>query len=191
MINIYVRDLVLTSRILTKAEGRYCVTDKELLGVYFAVRKCEFYLIGHMFVVYTDHEPLIHLKAFRNLVEKRFRWINYLETVNTIIRYIPGKENVIGDYISRNIRAEEHLRVIVHACMNLFNHDVDEFRVAQLNDVDIHNVINNINNKSGEIPKSFQRHRNKLMYVFHPRAAKFEICWIGPYEVVKQKHPLT
>ena len=27
------------------------------------------------------------------------------------------------------------------------------------------------------------------MYVFHPRAAKFEIRWIGPYEVVKQKHP--
>ena len=47
-------------RALTKAEKNYCTTDKELLGCYFAVQKCEFYLLGNEYAVYTDHEPLEH-----------------------------------------------------------------------------------------------------------------------------------
>ena len=98
-------------RILTDPEKRYS-TDEELLGVYFAVKKCEYYLIGHQFVAYTDHKPLIYLKAFKDIVNKRFRWIEYLESVNTIIRYIPGAENIISDYISRHIKSDEAWKVI-------------------------------------------------------------------------------
>ena len=35
----------------------------------------EFYLVGLKFVAYTDH------KTFRALVDKRIRWINYLENI--------------------------------------------------------------------------------------------------------------
>ena len=62
-------------RTLMKAEKNYCTTDKELLGCYFAVKKCEFYLLGNEYALYTDHEPLIHLRTFHNIVKKRFRWI--------------------------------------------------------------------------------------------------------------------
>ena len=34
-------------RPLTQAEKNYCTTDKELLGCYFAVKKCDFYLLGN------------------------------------------------------------------------------------------------------------------------------------------------
>ena len=30
--------------------------------------------------------------------------VQYLESVNVVIRYIPGKENVLSDYVSRNIK---------------------------------------------------------------------------------------
>ena len=66
-------------RVLTDHEKRYSTTDKELLAVYFAVKKLEYYLIGHTFVVYTDHKPLVYLKAFKDIVNKRFRWVEYLE----------------------------------------------------------------------------------------------------------------
>ena len=33
--------------------------------------------MGHDCVVYTDHKPLVHLKSFRDLVNERFRWIQY------------------------------------------------------------------------------------------------------------------
>ena len=82
-------------RTLTKAEKNYCTTDKELLGCYVAVKKCEFYLMGHEFALYTDHEPLIHLRTFRNLVRKRFRWIEYLESMNVKIFIYPGRRTFL------------------------------------------------------------------------------------------------
>ena len=59
------RPVLFGGRVLSDTEQRYSTTDKELLSIYFAVKKCEFYLVGHKFVVYTDHKPLIFLKTFR------------------------------------------------------------------------------------------------------------------------------
>ena len=91
--------IIFGGRILSEAEKKYCANDKELLAVYFAVKRCEYYLIGHPFIMYTDHKPLIHLKAFKDIVNKRFRWIQYLESINTIVKYIPGDQNILSDYI--------------------------------------------------------------------------------------------
>ena len=71
-------------RVLTEAETRYSTADKELLAVYFAVKKCSFYLVGHHFIVYTDHKPLTYFKALKDIINKCFRWIEYLESVNTV-----------------------------------------------------------------------------------------------------------
>ena len=124
---------------LSNAEQHYSATDKELLSVYFAVKKCEFYLVGHNFVVYTDHKPLIFLKTFKALVDKRIRWINYLENLNTVIRYIPGKENVLSDFISRNISKDEELNVASFYSLQLdiASYDENDLRIKQLNDDDL------------------------------------------------------
>ena len=137
------RPIIYGGRVLSEAEKRYCTTDRELLGIYFAVKRCEYYLLGHDFVVYTDHEPLIHLKAFKEIVNKRYRWIAYLESVNIIVRYIPGKKNVLSDYVSRNIKTEEKWNVIDvnYVELNRVSYTEDELLEKQLNDGDIFNVI--------------------------------------------------
>ena len=94
-------------RTLTKTEVNYCTTDKELLAVLYSVKKCEIYVLRHSFLVYMDHKPLLYLQTFRDIVNKRFRWIQYLQEMSTKIRYIYGKENLIADFISRNIDDEE------------------------------------------------------------------------------------
>ena len=91
------RPILFGGRSLTETESRYAVTDLELLAIYFAVKKCEYYLVGNKFFVYTDHKPLIHLKAFKDVINRRYRWIQYLESVNVIIRYIEGKNNLTSD----------------------------------------------------------------------------------------------
>ena len=40
----------------------------------------------------------------RDIIGRRFRWLNYLEEVGTKVVYIKGKDNIIADFISRNIR---------------------------------------------------------------------------------------
>ena len=49
---------------------------------------------------------------FRELVDKKIRWIKYPENISAVIRYIPGKENVLSDFISRTIKKEEVLNVV-------------------------------------------------------------------------------
>ena len=85
------RSILFGGRVLSDIEQQHSITDKGLLNIYFAVKKCEFYLVGHKFVVYNDKKPLVFLKTFRALVDKRIRCINYLENINTVILYIPGK----------------------------------------------------------------------------------------------------
>ena len=39
-------------------------------------------------------------------MNKLFRWIQYLEELQVKIRYVVGKDNVVADYLSRNIKNE-------------------------------------------------------------------------------------
>ena len=61
------------------------MTNKELLGCYFTVKKCEFHLLGNEYVTYTDNEPLIHLQMFCNLTKNRFGQNEYLQSMNVKI----------------------------------------------------------------------------------------------------------
>ena len=98
-------------RVLSDTEQRYSTTDKKFLIIYFAIKKCEFYSVGHKFVVYTDHKPLIFLKNVKALLDKRISWINYFENINPVTRYITRKENVLS-FISRTTKKEEVLNVV-------------------------------------------------------------------------------
>ena len=99
-------------RSLTETERRYCTTDKELLSVFYAAKQCQIYVMGYQFIVYIDHKPLIYLKSFRDIVARRFRWIQYFEELQVKIAYIEGRENIIADYLSRHIKDREEWSAI-------------------------------------------------------------------------------
>ena len=71
--------------------------DKELLACYFAIKKCGIYVLGFEFIVYTDHKPVINLKGFKDVVNRRYRWIEHLEIMSVRLRYLPGAENIVAD----------------------------------------------------------------------------------------------
>ena len=97
-------------------------------------------------MVYTDHKPLIYLKTFRDIVNKRFRWISYLETMNAKILYIPGKENILSDYISRNLKIEENWSAIDVGVVDLelLSYNKEEVLEKQMNDPEINCVIKSL-----------------------------------------------
>ena len=55
------------SRILSKAERRYCITRRDLLAVVTFTQQFRPYLVGHCFLLCTDHGSLMWLQNIGNL----------------------------------------------------------------------------------------------------------------------------
>ncbi|XP_070198733.1 uncharacterized protein [Littorina saxatilis] len=88
------------SKKLLGAESRYATVEKECLATVWGVQKFERYLKGRHFVLETDHQPLKCLQ--RNPTNPRLlRWSLQLQPYSFTINYIPGKDNLGADYLSR------------------------------------------------------------------------------------------
>ena len=88
---------------LNPAQQKYSTYDRELLGAYKAFKYFRHMVEGREVCIYTDHKPLQY--AFQQKSEKatprQARYLDFLGQFTTDIRYIPGKENVIADALSR------------------------------------------------------------------------------------------
>ena len=51
---------------------------------------------------------MIYLGTFKNILNRRYRWIEYFEEIGAQIKYIPGGENIITGYISRHTQDESN-----------------------------------------------------------------------------------
>ena len=131
------RPIIFAGRVLTDIEQRYATIDKELLTCYFALKRCEIYILGYHFIVYTDHKPLLILSAFKDVLNKRFRWIQYMKSLGTRLRYLPGNQNVVADFIScYNINDAKKLDVLRFNALELSVADYkhEDLVVAQRDD---------------------------------------------------------
>lgn len=94
------------SRTLSKHEKGYSQLDKEALGIMFGIRRFHMYIYGRSFTLVTDSKPVEHIlgpkKAIPTMAAQRLqRWAVILSAFNYKIRYIPSKENVTADALSR------------------------------------------------------------------------------------------
>ena len=155
-------------RVLTPTEKRYSPTKRELLAIFDSVKKERIYLKGNGFICYTDHQPLTHLQTSKEILNKHYRWIEYLQELGTIIRYLPRKENVVADCISRNLPTERKLDVLrcfsIHLSKSLLKND--ELLADQLNDSDISKVIHYLKSRNtvtkDYLPQQYRRYIDKL-----------------------------
>ena len=140
------RPIVFGGRVLTNIEQRYATIVKELLACYFALKRCEIYILGYDFIVYTDHKPLC-LSAFKDVLNKRFRWIQYMESLGTSLRYLHGNQNAVVDFISRNnINDTKKLDVLRFNTLELSatSYKHEDLVVTQRNDAKLKQVIERI-----------------------------------------------
>ena len=97
------------SKTLTSAETRYANIECELLGVVGALEKFHYFTFGHPVIILTDHKPLIAIskKALVNAPPRLQRLLLRLNNYNAMLQWIPGKEMVFADHLSRNIVNKE------------------------------------------------------------------------------------
>ena len=94
------------SRSLKPAEANYATIELECLAIQWAVEKCRYFLRGcGEFSVRTDHRPLIGVfqKPLGEVTNPRiFRFREKLLPYSFNVEWLPGKQNLIADALSRN-----------------------------------------------------------------------------------------
>jgi hypothetical protein len=78
---------------------RWTTIEQECYGLYAAVKKFDYYLRGKQFILETDHNNLIWME--QSTVPKIIRWRAYLQSFSFMLRHIPGKQNIVADFLSR------------------------------------------------------------------------------------------
>ena len=81
--------------------------EKELLSIVFACEKFRTYILGYPITVRTDHKSISFLKNCRLKHGRLTRWTLMLQEYNIHWEYVPGKNNIAADVLSRvNIQAQ-------------------------------------------------------------------------------------
>lgn len=81
------------SRTLNKAETNYTTTEKECLGVVWAVKSFRCYVYGRRFTIITDHRPLRWLMNLKDPSSRLGRWALILTEHEFDIVHRPGKQH--------------------------------------------------------------------------------------------------
>ena len=153
-------------------ELNYCTYDKELTAIFKAVSHFEWLLFGRPFTLKVDHKPLTFMFTTQSKSERRRRQIEYLSTFEITIQYLPGRENIVADALSR----DKIVDTIVLK-QNFSTLSPSEILRHQDEDTDLHAIHPSLKSKiSGVwrdsvgrllVPKSF---RNQIIQAVHSLA---------------------
>ena len=94
------RVVAYASRAITKTEMNYSVIQKDCLAVIFATEHSCHYLLGHLFKLFTDHQPLQWLSG-QKMQGMLCRWTLTLQEYDFKIEYKPGSQNGNADALSQ------------------------------------------------------------------------------------------
>jgi hypothetical protein len=86
---------------LSPAQQNYTITEIEFLAGLEAMRRHRFLLLGVRFTWWTDHKALVFMLTQKDLEGRRARWLEAIAEFDFEIKFVPGKENVLSDALSR------------------------------------------------------------------------------------------
>lgn len=87
---------------LNEVQKRKKAIYLECLAIKEAVKYWQHWLIGKQFTIYSDHKPLENMNIKARTDEELGDLTYYLSQYDFVIKYIPGKENLEADCLSRN-----------------------------------------------------------------------------------------
>ena len=89
------------SHTFTDTQRRWSTPEQEAYGIYFAVKKWNYYLQGADIIVRNDHKPLAQFLNGKNENTKINRWGLELASYNIMFEWISGARNKAADCLSR------------------------------------------------------------------------------------------
>ena len=74
---------------------------KKCLAIVWGVSKFRLNLAGKPFILQTDYQPLTFLNVAKFKNDRIMRWALALQGYDFTVNDIPGKDNVLADFLSR------------------------------------------------------------------------------------------
>ena len=112
--NVTLQPLGFVSKKFSDAAANWATIEQEAYAIFYTIKYFSYYLRGKPFILQTDHNNLLWMSASE--VPKIIRWRIYLQGFAFMIQHIPGKLNVMADFLSRTFPtledSAEHLNVI-------------------------------------------------------------------------------
>ena len=93
--------IVYCSRKLLDRERNLATTEKECLGLVWALHILRPYLYGISFVIETDHNALVWLYKVKDTNQKLLRWSLLVQEYSFAVRHKSGKDHIHADALSR------------------------------------------------------------------------------------------
>ena len=93
------------SRTFNQTQRRWSVPEREAYGIYEGVKKFDYLVRDRKFTIHTDHRNLTYIRDSGS--PKVIRWKLELQEHDFIVVHVPGKDNEVADYLSRNPEAKE------------------------------------------------------------------------------------
>ena len=87
--------------------------DLELVAVIFALKLWRDYLYSVQFTIFTDHQSLKYVFSQKDLNLRQRRWLEYMKDDTFQLEYKPGKYNVVAYALSRKLRSENTISVLM------------------------------------------------------------------------------
>ena len=150
------RPVAFCSRTLTPCEQRYAQIEKELLAAVWTCERMHMLLSGlPLFRLELDHKPLVPLINSKSLTDTPVRCQRLLMRLmryNPDAVYVPGKQHVVPDYLSRHpCKATDNIASVLqndvreYVCgvissLSLTDHRLEEIQGHQQADDDICHV---------------------------------------------------
>ena len=147
------------SRLLSKAESNYSVTERECLALIFAVQRFRSYIWGAKIKVITDHHALCWLMKKKDLAGRLARWSLQLQDLDIEIVYRSGKLHSDADVLSRNPVDRPEPTDEIPTLMLLTTNDEGNFKRDQENSLWWKPILQGLRSK--ENSASTRRLRNK------------------------------
>ena len=94
---------------MAHAELNYTVTEKEFLAIVYSINKFRHYITRYPTFVHTDHSTIKYLMNKPVTNARITRWLLLLQEFNITIVDMPGKENVVANYLSHFTNSDDSL----------------------------------------------------------------------------------
>ena len=95
------------SHTFTDTQRRWSTPEQEAYGIYFAIKKWNYYLQGADIIVRNDHKPLARFLNGKNENTKINRWGLEPASYNVTFEWISGAKNKAADCLSRLVELPE------------------------------------------------------------------------------------